>query len=347
MKTYLNYILIFTATIILWSCDDVEPALVDYRITLSAGINDMNSSRSTNGVVFNGTSAHNMTATVLFSNVPGEFQKHDVDNLASSAPTYLPYHATVTYSDDTPVAIYPFNDNQRVLSYPISQENPVYCVGLYPASEGDGNSNRWIFSEDYKKAVHNIDGKKDIMFASQVSGTWATPIPKQTYRHLLSWLIIEATVTDSEAFKSWGKIKRISITNPNNQVEITLGDGTVEFSNNSNQENQIDAFNKTNTESEWLDLGMTVNNIGSLLLAPAKEYEITVVTEKVTRTVIVPLLDNNGEKLIDNNYKEKTMGKLFLITLYFNSFVDIDASCSLVPWNEQNEELRPVKPETN
>ena len=86
---------------------------------------------------------------------------------------------------------------------------------------------------------------------------------------------------------------------------------------------------------------MTVNSIASLLLAPAKEYEITVVTEKVTRTVKVPLKDNNDVALTDANYKEKIMGKMVLITLYFNSFVDIDAACSLVPMTEQEEELRP------
>jgi hypothetical protein len=98
----------------------------------------------------------------------------------------------------------------------------------------------------------------------------------------------------------------------------------------------LDAF----TDATGLALSVTPMDLGGdLLCAPSKEVTLSIKTTTAERTITVPLKDVNGNVLTDADYLSKAVGKLFIVNLYFAPFKDIDATCSLIPWNEQNVDL--------
>lgn len=321
----IRYFTILISTLLFMACDkDVElPLPNDNNISLMADIASMNVSRAAEEYVYIGTSAKDMKAAVWFSTTCGSYANND----NPEAPTYLPYRATVTYGDSPTTVYVDPNAMNRALSYPINEtNNDVYCVGLYP-SQG------WTPNNDNATSVtYNIDGKTDIMFAEQMMGSWQVPFSRQTYRHLLTWLKIEASVTDSEAIEQWGDLKSIIVINPNKTVQITFPttDNGASTITHINGENEISAM------STPLPLTVTAQNVGSLLCAPATTVKLKITTSKYEKEVSVDLYNRLGTKITD---PKETIGQLFIINLYFKSFEDIDATCSLVPWNEQNVDL--------
>lgn len=301
-----------------------EPIVGERTISLSADVASVDTSRS----VFKGTSTKDMEASVWFSNVCGTYTY----NANPSAPNYLPYRATVKYLDGpTTVYVDPQNRN-KPLSYPI-ENSSAYCVGLYPA---DG----WE-SSDGKVVSHAIDGSSDIMLAEQLEGSWERPFTTQTYRHLLTWVKIEARAADIEAISQWGNITQICVTNPHNKVEITFAEemnssSTIEY---TGAPNSLYALN----DSPGTPLSVNAKTVGELLCAPFASIQLDITTKSavrtVTKSITVDLYDENGNKLTAENYLSHTVGKLFIINLYFKSYEDVDAVCSLIPWNEQNVDL--------
>ena len=302
---------------------------IERTISLSADVASVDTSRS----AFKGTSTKDMEASVWFSNVCGTY----TNNTNPQAPNYLPYRATVKYLDGpTTVYVDPQNRNYP-LSYPVERNSSAYCVGLYPAN-GWESSNGTV-------ASHTIDGTSDIMLAEQLEGSWENPFTTQTYRHLLTWFKIEARVADVEAASQWGNITQICVTNPHNTVKITFD---KEKDSSGNYESTIEYTGGTNelyalNDSMGTPLSVNAKTVGELLCAPSASLQLKITTKsavrEMTSSINVDLYDENGIKLTANDYLSKTVGKLFIINLYFKSYEDIDAVCSLIPWNEQNVDL--------
>ncbi len=347
----IRYFLIILFALAFASCEkNIDtPIGEENAISLMADVSAVGSTRAGEqdgrdvaGIVYKGTSANGMTAGVWFSTTIGQYPKGS----DTPEPPFLPYHAKVTYSSAAPVTVYVNPERmENPISYPLPDNlNPdkpldVYCVGFYPATD-------WDVADDAKSATHYIDGKTDVMFAEQISGSWGAPLPSQTYTHLLTWFKFEGRATDIEAIKQWGKIKKISVISPYDTMRVTFpttegGKSTFEYNINTTDDKEIDDENgqKVNeiiaNEREF-QLSVTAETFGELLCLPSAEIILRVESENKTKIVPVTLKDANGNPITD--YKD-TIGKIFIINLYFNKFNNIEGSCSLVPFNEQNVDL--------
>lgn len=320
MNRIMRYIFVALLMTTVVACEIVGPDVERGAISLIADVDSHDSSPMVRGSVYTGTSAVGMTASVWFSTTSGQY----IDNQTPVAPTFLPYRATVKYeSNPTTVYVNPAT-MENPLSYPTSGDD-VYCVGLYPQAG-------WS-SSDGKSVTHTIDGTTDLMFAEQISGSWQTPFTNQTYKHLLTWLKFEVRVTTSEAIRQWGTLKKMSIINSHNTVDITF----PQTPGNKSVIDFVGAEQELIVMSGEQDLTITAENVGWLLCSPCTEFKLKITTSEVeNKEVMVSLYDMEGNKITDS---QDAVGKLFIINLYFKSFNDIDATCSLIPWNEQNVDL--------
>lgn len=291
-------------------------------IALTADIVSLDDTRAvTQGAVLTETSMVGETAAVWFTNTKGAYP----ENATPSAPTFIPFHATVKY-ENGPTTVY-VNPTSKLdaLTYPTTLNTPIYCVGLYPADAA------WILTNGNTVAERDIDGKTDIMFTPQQEGLWDKPFTNQTYKHQLMWIKLEARATDPEAIEHWGKITKIELSNINTKIAITLDTGVVIYS----------IPGKVIT-AEDVELTVTAENVGSVLCAPTNKLTMTVTSEFAgEKTYEVMLKDEAGNEIsgTEEEIIAKTRGKLFIINLYFNAFDNIDATCNLIPWNEQNVDL--------
>lgn len=313
------------------SCDDdlqLPAVSEDGKIALSASIDEIKDevSRASAVDVKTGISTAGLTAGIWFSNEIGKYPKVD----EPVGPTYIPYRSTTMYEEGVPTTVYVDQETMtNPLSYPLSGagNGNVYCIGLYPADN-------WTCDDPYTFAEHEITGYHDIMFAEQQQGSWQYPFQKQKYKHLLTWLKIEVRAKGHDAIIHWGKLKNISITSPQSKTKITFattvgGKSTVEYTGDAKS---ITAWD---TEAE---LSVRPTNAGSVLSAPATKYTLVISTEHGgEKSVEIELKD---EETGDPVAKESdAVGKLYIINLCFTPFDEINATCSLVPWTEQEVEL--------
>lgn len=114
----------------------------------------------------------------------------------------------------------------------------VYLCGFYPATGWTKNSSN--------QQVYVIDGKTDVMTAKEVSGNKKDAqdktkvAPKLTFEHLLTQLVVKVEATDSAAYKAWGKITDMYLTNAaghvgsggvgiKQEVRVTPGTGATVY----------------------------------------------------------------------------------------------------------------------
>lgn len=325
MNRILYYSIIAFAALSLSACNNEEYHIpqAESNIMLSANISATSATRSTANA-YTSTSADGMTAAVWFSMECGKYPY----NANPVEPTYIPHHTTVTYSDESPTPVYVNPETkQPPLAYPITGDAlNVYCVGFYPSTS-------WSVTADGSKASHSIDGSTDIMFADQIAGTWDKPFAAQRYKHLLTWIKLEASASQIEAPTQWGNIKKIEIVNSHSQVNIAFAGqtGTASTASYSGDENTITLFEGDTP------ISTVVSDMGSCLCTPAPTIKLAVTTERMGRKEVeVTLKDKNQQPL--TSYTQ-AIGKEFIISLYFSALEDIDGACNLVPWNEQNMDL--------
>lgn len=316
MKRF-TYILI---SFVLASCGKIEISDT-HQIGLRAGIGEMEvvSKASTEAVPYKGTvptSSSPLDASVWFSLKPDKFEDQ-------SGNTFIPCHTEMkftgegmTYADyllegsDTPIS----------LTYPTSENTPVYCVGFYPKTG-------WTTS-DYVNAGHAINGTEDLMHAGVISGTWNNHFPSQQYSHLLTWVKISVCAMTMETARQWGNVTKVTIS-CKNALNINLATSEVTYSG----EQEIIIYE----DSKGSELSLTSTELGSLFCAPETEYEIKIKTANYgEKTITVPLSDLNYNPL---SSATDAVGKLFIISLYFNPFNIIEGTCTLNYWNDQNEDL--------
>ena len=252
-----------------------------------------------------------LDASVWFSTTSGTY-------VAGGTANVLPRHTEVQFNSGG--TVYPTGD---VLLYP--ESGTVYCVGLYPYSASEWTNTNASGAASDTHASHAIDGSKDLMFAPQISGTKASPISSPlAFTHQLTWLKINVIAEDVSAVASWGNITNITVTSPYDRLTVDLSAGTASCNGSPTD---IIAFEGSSA------LKITSQEFGSIFCSPATGYNIKVTTAnagtKNLGTVALKQLDGTTD--VDAAYAK---GQMFVITLDFKPFQTIDATCTLVAWDD-------------
>lgn len=319
-------IIYITLLAALWSCSRIDDS-EDRFIGLSAGVADMEvSTRSAvAGAPYSGSAPSEdnpLNAAVWFSTTPGVFPH------APEYPVYLPCRTTMEFEGES-VTYADYDENPKdnapaiSLKYP-NNNDPVYCIGLHPASGWN--------SDDGVKISHAITGAEDLMFADQITGTWNSHFPKQQYSHLLTWIKINFCAMTMEAARQWGGVTEITISSKDKlEIDLAKTSDKVTFS-----ENVINI--KTFENVEGVLPTLTSTEAGSVLCSPATQYSVKIKTTNYPdgKEIPVILTDLDYQPLASSS---EAVGKLFIISLYFSPFNVIEGTCTLNYWNGQNEDL--------
>ena len=323
------YLIIYVAVCaVVWAaCTDERTEAYagdDACIRLGASVVGIESAtRVASASVYEGSSpsvSNRFVADVCFSNTSGQYGTDGV------APTYVPYRTQMEF--DGSLVYAKTSDGANNLKYATTGDNPpsVYCVGFYPQG-------KWKIVDNNESATATIDGSTDLMFAPQQTGSWSNPLKELPFNHLLTWLKVCICATSQETAAAWGKIESISIKSANG-LSVNLKTGTVTYDTSTSD--IVAAENKT--------LHTTMQEVGSVLCAPATEYTLTIVTANAgIRTKTLQLTDLEGNKIAK---EEDVKGKLFILSLYFNEFDVVEGVCTLNAWNNQDEDLYLDKPAT-
>ena len=294
-----------------------EIRLSDHRIGVSASLPDpiVTTRTAAEANPYQGTTpstSNVLDASVWFSTTSGTYEAGAVANT-------LPRHTEVRFNSSG--TVYPESD---VLLYP--ESGTVYCVGLYPYSASEWTNTDASGESSNTHASHIIDGSKDLMFASQVSGTKASPISSSlAFTHQLTWLKINVIAEEASAITSWGNVTNITVTSPGNKLTVNLSAGTA--SCNSTTTN-ITAFEGSSA------LKITSQQFGSIFCAPATSYNISVTTVNggVKDLGSVVLKEEDGETVVPS--AAYATGQMFVVTLNFKPFSMIEATCTLTAWDD-------------
>lgn len=265
-------------------------------------------------------------ADVCFSETEGEFLHNPAEKNNLPCRTQMKFEGALVYAKNP--------DDGNNLRYTTGENSPsVYCVGFYPQG-------KWTVAENGKTATATIDGETDLMFAPPISGSWNTPLREQPYNHLLTWLKVCICTTTQEAAAAWGDVKSISIKSADG-ISVDLEKGAVTYTTSANPSPFVVV--------EDQPLHTTMQEVGSALCSPAKEYTLTVKTANAgERTITIPIKwssqDENGTTtetpVTDDDVENGDVaGKLFILSLYFNESAVVKGVCTLNAWNIQNEDL--------
>ena len=308
------------------SCERIGNAGTEC-IGVSAGIGELVSTTRAAAVPFRGTAPSEdnvLESAVWFSTDKTKFLHNPV------SPTYLPAHteitfesSAITYADYTPAG----SDTPYSLTYPVDN-TPVYCVGFHPA---DG----WNCT-DGVNVSHAVNGSHDIMFAEQIEGTWDEHFQTLNYRHLLTWVKVSVCAMTMETARQWGNVTNVTIkTKSNLNVDLSKASDKVTY---GGEDQYLTVYNN----ADGMDLSLTSKEVGSVFCTPATEYEVTIKTKNsAQKTLTVKLSDLDYTEITS---PDQAVGKLFILSLYFNPFNIIEGTCTLNYWNDQNEDLYMTPP---
>ncbi len=302
--------------------DDVrnDPALSG-NIQLGAAIGDLQLNSRATADPFLHRNGIPLKAAVWFRNDNGGYD-HNPD-----ATTNLPVHTTVEFDGASPTYVLYENKN---LKYPAGNTT-VKCIGMYPESG-------WNLTADGIIA-HAIDGEADLMFAKEISGSWADNFKVQEYKHLLTWIKIAVCATSHDAVDTWGTIEQITV-NSDSEVTVNLQTGEPLYSGPQQEIETISAG------GEPLALSTAVREVGSVLCSPEKEYTVTVKAinksgEETIKKVLLKLnlINIDDDSTEDLAYESDAIGKCFVFSLYFTPYDVIEGMCALNSWDNQNEDI--------
>ena len=323
----LTYILLFGA-ILLSGCSKLADDQ-DKRISLGIGIGNIDAATKTaaNANEFNQSmisSDKKFVPALWFTTSTEKMFQKDIETVADM----FPCRTTVEFENTSPKYV---KHNGADLIYPTMGENtPVYCVGLYP-------STGW-YSEDGINAHHNINGSDDLMFAPLIEGSWTNRFGIQTYNHLLTWIKINVCATTLETARQWGSVSKVEIET-GDKVVVNLQTGAKSYSHPVVPAEGEDSYYyiKGFDNAAGLDLSLTSTPVASVFCSPATSYNIKItMKDGISKTVNVPLKNLDGTNLTT---AENSIGKLYIINLYFKPFDIIEGKSSLYYWNNKNEDL--------
>ena len=318
----------------------------DKAITLRAEVeNVMPATRNSNYAT--PVSDNNITATVWFSTVQGNFRNPDTKD----PETNIPGHYVINFKGEE--AVFPnVDDESKRPRYPIPDKNgtvqDVYCVGFYPHTywsyvPGDGTD------ANHSKATHNITGFEDLMFAPPIQGNWNDHFDRQKFLHLLTWLKVCVCATTTEAGNYWGKLRRITLKNVPSGLQIN--DLSKMQSQYKGANEKLILTNGVNGDvspvgdnfspnifinNAGIDLGTNIQDIGSIFCYPQSSYILEIECENgTTKDIPIEL------KALSASTINFPAGFQYLLTLYFHPFNVVEGVCTLNAWDAQNEDLYP------
>lgn len=224
MKRYFLYIILGgLLTSGLTACQQDVPSVeqtdeISSRIYLSAGVGDAVSSRTPyHPGGSEPTVSHPLNVSVWASTLNNTFKNERKNGKDGTVAIHTNAHFQSGDPQLLGEAIYPKEKEEG------QDAVPVYFIGLHPLS------NKWT-TTDGTDAKFTFDGKEDVMFAPQISGTYGTDFndsPQFHFYHLLTWLRIEMVADKDETDvrnrekvrDAWGKIESLTIISKN-QVTI-------------------------------------------------------------------------------------------------------------------------------
>lgn len=287
---------------------------------------------------------NNITATVWFSTVQGKFPNGPKD-----VSTNIPGHYEIDFKGEAAVFPNVANENERP-RYPIPDEKgikDVYCVGFYP-------STNWTHVEvtgenSPSTATHDITGFEDLMFAPPIMGNWNNHFDRQKFTHLLTWLKVCVCATTTEAGNYWGKLKKITLKDVPSGLQINnlsmmqseytdgklTGDDVTGLYNKDSEGKKIENSPAILDNPNGIDLGINIQDVGSIFCYPQSSYTLEIECENGTVTKEIPLRSLSGSEI------GFPAGMQYILTLYFHPFNVVEGVCTLNAWDAQNEDLYP------
>lgn len=243
-------------------------------------------------------------------------------------------HSAINY--DSGAYTFPEAYGSENLRYPTG--NTVHCVGFWPQNKWDATDGGT--KAQFKSGV-NIDGVTDFLFAPQISGSSSSPLSTQNFQHIQTWIKVRVRAQTSDAPLTWGKLQNITISTKCKPT-IDLSTGEITYSDDPGDVVNLVAYDN----AEGYDLSTDSKEISSLFVAPMTgtlesharmTFDIT--TEEWSHKIVnVDLMDNDGSYVIDT-----TAGKLYVVTLCFESLAIIEGSAALNPWVEENRDVTGVQ----
>jgi len=351
-----NTCIYITLFLLLLACDRADVA-ENNHISLKASIGEMNTvSKGSTSVAapYEGTSPADSTlvSDVWFSKSASYFPH----NPSGDPATNLPCHTTMTFTSDaaTYADYKPAGQSvAQTLKYPINGDD-VYCVGFHPQSDPAYPKAGW-YTEDGINVSHPINGCEDLMFAGIISGDWNNHFQTQSYKHLLTWVKVSVCAMTMETARQWGKVTKVTISSKDSlNINLSTNPANVTYDYTKDSPKILTVYDDEATGTE---LSLTSKVIGSAFCSPmtvsvpvigndgkptganktVAGYEVSITTEHGgTKTIPVTLSDLDYVEITD---PASTVGKLYILSLYFNPFNIIEGTCTLNYWNGQNEDL--------
>lgn len=333
-KIYLIYMVLW-GCMCLSACSEQEE-WTDNSISLRAEVEQVESmSRSQYATP---VSDNNLTATVWFSLEQGKYPEGTGD----ATETNIPGHYEIDFRGEDAVFPNVANENMRP-RYPVDN-TPVYCVGFYPHTD-------WTYVDgEPSKATHNISGFDDLMFAAPITGSWNQHFGRQRFWHLLSWLKVCVCATTAEAGSYWGKLKKITLKDVPTGLQINdLSKMYADYSDGKLAEDDVSPLMDGDgkkilhsidilDETTGKDLGITIQDVGSVFCYPQSSYTLSIECENgmVEKTIDLKPLVGSG------SIPAFPSGAQFVLILNFHPFNVVEGVCTLKEWNAQNEDLYPT-----
>lgn len=278
------------------------------------------------------TENHPLFADVWFSTESGFYPG---TGGASKPENYIDVHRQIEYMDGS--STYPEPVENVYLQYPEDELVPVYCVGFYP-------QNAWSVSDDGQHATATVNGKDDLMFATQIEGKKQDgdflSSKQQVYRHLQTWIKVSVHADESVSPQAWGKITSIRVRSKANMT-VTLGNTTDGAPDCGGGDTWITAYEAD--EEGGHAFSTAVEEIGSVFVTPVTGTEsipaeciVEVTTEKVPepKFATIQMLDYDGQPYLGN-----TIGNLFVLIISLKTPVIIEGTATLTPWSDEESRL--------
>ena len=346
---------------LLAACDRFE-ATNDYHIGLKAGVGEIGTVSKSTAIAdpYEGTtptSGKPLAAEVWFSRSATSFP----DSIEDDA-TNLPSHTTMTFNSEAATyAYFDKNGNKssepgEEIKYPTDATN-VYCVGFHPVTDKVHPTDGWSTTDGFHVS-HPINGSEDLMFADVISGTWDSHFQPQEYKHLLTWIKVNVCAMTMETAKQWGKVTKITISSKSSvNIDLSKAKGHSEKITYGGDDQTLVIYD----DPTGTDLSLTSQVLGSVFCSPMTisvpvvgndgqqtgenktlaGYTVSITTKpegstEITTTIKVGLSDLDYNDVRDPG---STVGKLYILSLYFNPFNIIEGTCTLNYWNGQNDDL--------
>lgn len=256
---------------------------------------------------------HQLTAKVLKTNTSGDY---------SAA-----YDGIMEFVDNTATSF------QTPQFYPVDPGVSVYLAGLYPQNAG------WAL-DNTSKSVYNITvlGNEDLMFAKEVATSKADALANPaTYKelafvHALTKLDVKLIAENQYAKDSWGKIKKIALTEAagnqvNTDMTINLTAGVAGISTTTAMVSDFPFYlvDNTTTPVTYGDTKFNETDNAALLELPVASAEAQALTEAklCAYSLVAPFNMSGSTKTIKLNvFTEKSATTGYPVT----ATVTLDAS---------------------